>query len=296
MTDSACLAFVATVEMLMARRRTEAGQDQPRRNSDWGPRTWTRAELEDSVYASYKPMRQGRVTRPPRREKVMEIADYLDCSLDERNALLIAAECAPIEVYLTGAALDEPVRIARDIAAKIRLPAIVINRDWRIHFVNEHVFMLSGTPPGAPIRVLAQGSNLLQLIFDPRSPLHQNLVRNEASFARMARQTIFAFKKANVLSRFEAWHHTLIAQLSDLPAFTGLWESVDIGLPTDEAAALSSPLVFEMLSDAVTEPLKLRPLLISVGYFQFDYPQVIVFSPADEASATLMHGLGISGL
>jgi hypothetical protein len=295
--SDACQAFVDTVEMLLTRRRSEIGT-RPRdtAHSMWGPRTWTRTELEDAVYASYKPMRQGRVTRPPRRDKVMEIADYLDCALDERNALLIAAECAPVEVYLTGAALETPLRIASDIARAMRLPAIVVNRDWRVHFINTGTFVLSGDDPRVIAQQLPPDINLMHLLFDTRLPLHRRLIRNRDTWTRMVRQTIFAFKKANVLSRFEPWYQALIDQLATLPEFAEQWAAVDIGLPRDEAAALNSPIVLEMFTDKSARPLYLRPLLISVGYFEFDYPQVIAFAPADEPSADIMRSLGIDGL
>lgn len=296
MTSPECEAFVATVEMLLTRRRDELAANLARPDDAWGPRAWTRAELEDTVYASYKPMRQGRVTRPPRREKVMEIADYLGCTLDERNALLIAAEYAPVEIYRTGTALEAPLRIARDIAQSVRLPAIVINRDWRIHHINAHVFALNGLDPVIAAHALPSEASLLQLLFDPHLPLYRTISRNHASWTRMVRQTIFAFKKANVLSRFEPWYAAHVSDLMALPQFENQWTSVDISLPADEAAALSNPIVLEMFTEAFAEPLRLRPLLISVGYFEFDYPQVIAFAPADEVSGRLMSARGMDGL
>ena len=88
-----CREFVAVVEELLKRRQNEADQTiasySSWKNDELGPRTWTRTEFEDMVYSSYKPMRQGRVTRPPRREIVMDIADYLNYSLEERNRLCL---------------------------------------------------------------------------------------------------------------------------------------------------------------------------------------------------------------
>src|SRR6185295_6145506 len=101
-----CRDFVSTVEELLKRRQGELdASDAPRpawRDDDWGPRTFTRTELQDIVYSSYQRMRQGHINRPPRRSIVMEIADYLNCTLEERNRLLIAADTAPVSPYFTG--------------------------------------------------------------------------------------------------------------------------------------------------------------------------------------------------
>jgi len=131
-----CREFVAAIEELLKRRQNDtsiADHTLIWQYDDWGPRTWTRTEFEDMVYSSYKPMRQGRVTRPPRREIVMEIAEYLNCTLEERNRLLIAAHATPVAPYLTGEKLDEVLQVAIEVARSLPIPAIIINRDWRIH-------------------------------------------------------------------------------------------------------------------------------------------------------------------
>lgn len=93
-----CRDFVTVVEELSKRRENEADQIIASYSSwkydEWGSRMWTGIEFEDMIYSSYKPMRQGGVTCPPCLEIVMDIADYLNCSLEERNRLLLAARNA----------------------------------------------------------------------------------------------------------------------------------------------------------------------------------------------------------
>lgn len=286
-----CQDFVDCVEALLERRR-QAG---PRRAaSDWGPRSWTRTELEDMVYSSYKQMRKGRVTRPPRRETVMEIAGYLDCTLEERNRLLIAAGAAPIAPYLTGSSLDELLRVACAVAAALPIPAVIINRDWHIHFLNGPILGLFGVTPAQLAMVAPHQFNVLHLLFDPALPLHPLLIENRASWTRMVRQTIYGFKAANQLSQFEPWYAALVGQLSELPEFAEHWRSV----ATDQAVAeASDPAVrLEILVQPPAGPPRrawVRPLLISVGYFQFDFPQIVGFVPADEPSQAILAALDL---
>ena len=59
----------------------------------------------------------------------MQIADYLNCTLEERNRLLIPPKVAPIDLYLTGEALETCLQPTIAVAAAMGLPAMVINRD-----------------------------------------------------------------------------------------------------------------------------------------------------------------------
>ncbi len=144
----ACHDFVNVVEELLERRRSEIHQlnnsELSWREDDWGPRTWTRTELEYIVYSSYKQMRNGRITRLPCRETVMEIADYLNCNLEERNRLLVAAELPPVSSYLSGESLEAVLQVAISVAQNLAMPAMIINRDWKIHYFNEHLLRLYG--------------------------------------------------------------------------------------------------------------------------------------------------------
>jgi hypothetical protein len=286
----ACRDFVRTVEELLERRRQEqmagrlaAAYDQER----WWPRSWHRTELEDSVYSSYKQMRQGRITRPPRRETVMEIADYLNCTIAERNRLLIAAHAAPVSPYLTGERLAELLPVAIEVASQLAIPAMVINRDWQIHYLNQG--MLDTFPVSAEqfATVRPDQQNVLHLLFDPALPLHAHLIAYPDSWERMVRQTIYGFKLANLLCQHEPWYAELVEQLMKLPRFEHHWQTIyiDRSFDVDPSALLRDPMVtLEVALGSVQPPaahLRLRPVIISVGYFQFDFPLVLAFFPTD---------------
>lgn len=56
---------------------------------------FSQEELSESVYPSYKNLLIGRTRRLPDRATLLRIADYLECSFDERQQLLNAAQYAP---------------------------------------------------------------------------------------------------------------------------------------------------------------------------------------------------------
>ncbi|HEY1013228.1 MAG TPA: hypothetical protein VGE07_11025 [Herpetosiphonaceae bacterium] len=289
-----CRAFVAAVEALLARRQA----DPPRNPADgWGPRSWSRSEFEDMVYGSYKPMRQGRVTRPPRRELVMEIADYLCCGLEERNQLLLAAGGAPVDPYLTGAELERAVGMAVEVVGQLAMPAVVINRDWRIHHINDHALALFGVERAQLAAFSPDQLNVLHLLFDPAMPLYPHLIHNRDSWLRMARQTIYGFKRANLLSQGEPWYAALVGHFHGLPEFAHHWQTVDSAAPfaaDPSSRDLPGAILLEARVSGPGRALSvwLRPLLVSVGYFQFDFPQIVGFVPADEEGKALFAALG----
>ncbi len=289
--DPECRDFVATVEELLERRRSERARGiaiERWQHNQWGPRSWHRTELEDMIYSSYKQMRQGRITRPPRREIVMEIADYLDCTLAERNRLLLAAHAAPISPYMTGERLAELLPVVISVAQQLNIPAMVINRDWRVHYQNAYMLESFAITPEQLAAIQPEQRNVLHLLFDPALPLQPNLIGFHDSWERMARQTIYAFKVANLLCERELWYTELVDRLMQLPTFEQHWRTVqiDAGFDNDPSALLQSPAVTVDVALSRPQPganhVRLRPLVISVGYFQFDFPLVLAFLPTDE--------------
>lgn len=297
-----CHDFVLTVEELLQRRQQELarGALTPSWDYDeWGPRTWNRTEMEDMVYSSYKQMRRGRITRPPRRDIVMQIADYLNCTLEERNRLLIAAEIAPVDPYLTGSDLEGSLYPTIAIATAMELPAMVINRDWHIHFLNDPILTMYDVTLEELQAIPADRQNALSLLFDPTLPLYPNLIGNIVSWTRMVRQTIYGFKTANRLSQFEPWYQALIQQWLQLPEFEYHWMNVRTDIPFEQdpsSTDLPSAITVDTAVPALhgdTPRVWIRPLVISPGYFQFDFPKIVAFMPADEAARLTLAEIGI---
>ena len=71
---------------------------------------------------------------------------------------------------------------------QLAMPAMIINRDWRIHYFNEHLIRLYGVTPEQLAAIAPHQMNILHLLFDPRLPLYPRLIQNRASWTRMARR------------------------------------------------------------------------------------------------------------
>lgn len=296
-----CYNFVVTVEDLLEKRQQDVLNETryiDPHNDDWGPRFWTRTEMEDMVYSSYKQMRRGRITRPPRREKVMEIADYLNCTVEERNRLLVAAEATPLEIYITGQELASLLEPNISVAQSLTIPAMVINRDWSIHYLNMRMLALYNISLEELDQIPPRQRNVLRLLFDPNLPLHANLIGNQPSWTRMVRQTIYAFKIANQVCQFDDWYQALVEEWMQLPEFEYHWRTVRTDLPFDfDASTHQMPQAIQ-LDTAVPSLdiyMALRPLIISAGYFQFDFPQILALAPVNEEDRIVLSEVGAIG-
>ncbi|MNW43060.1 hypothetical protein D3C74_202490 [compost metagenome] len=56
---------------------------------------FTQQELNNEAFPSYKNLLVGRTRRIPDRQRIINIAEYLECTSDERNDLLLAAGYPP---------------------------------------------------------------------------------------------------------------------------------------------------------------------------------------------------------
>src|SRR5262249_48760372 len=96
-----CHEFVAAVEELLERRTNERKLER----------------LTDfyEEFPSYVDTRVGKKQNLPPRSEVMRIADYLQCTLRERNRLLSAAGYAIVEDYIEGDLLDRSLETGKKI-------------------------------------------------------------------------------------------------------------------------------------------------------------------------------------
>ena len=115
----------------------------------------------------------------------------------------------------------------------------------------------------------------------------------------MARQTIYGFKTANQLCQFEDWYQELIGEWMSLPEFEHHWQTVrtDVPFSIDESFNQSQKaILLDTTIPTLNIDISLRPLIISAGYFQFDFPQIMAFAPAsDDVRLTLLEAGVIDG-
>src|SRR5260370_13865244 len=71
---------------------------------------FTQQELTDEACPTYKNLLVGRSLRVPSRETILHIAQYLECTAQERNDLLLAARYLPETLELEGSQLRQALQ------------------------------------------------------------------------------------------------------------------------------------------------------------------------------------------
>lgn len=260
----ACRMFAEVVEELLSARRA-AREAQPFE--------YTREELCDLAYSSYKALLRGVLTHPPRRAVVGEVAEYLACTLAERNRLLLAAGYSPEQPRLEGPAEVQAVAQARDVMRALPFPALVLRSDWRIQDVNDALLTLFDFDRSAYGALEEAERHLLRLTFDPHLPLRERLGGDTPDWRTTARRDLLAFRRATAASQHEDWFRALVASLSPLPDFTELWAETGMDGPPDPSHALH--VVPFRLPDGTRVEVQLLTVLIG----DLTDPRVLAFAP-----------------
>jgi hypothetical protein len=276
-TAPACRAFAAKIEEMLVQRRREA-QYRPHK---W--KRWTQEEFCDVAYSSYKSLLNGRVHYPPRQSVILDIAEYLECTPAQRNALLLAAGYAPQHPYLEGVNLQAALTFAEQVMHDLPLPAYVITRDWSVAAFNTGALRLFGVSAAQFMQMPVDERNILHQIFDPAGPVRARLSHSAMMWERAAMRNIYLFKFDNILSQHEPWYQDRVTRLQLLPDFASYWHLVEIDTHTES--------IFHMV-DIVgpdEELLHVRPLRIRPC--NYDYPQVWAYQPADARTQEVLEAM-----
>ncbi|WP_298402756.1 hypothetical protein [uncultured Chloroflexus sp.] len=152
------------------------------------------------------------VKKPPSRDIVMTIADYLECDLTEGNRLLMTAHHDPIQPYRSGEALATFVQVARKVMQFVPLPVYTINRDWDVLDVNECLLAVASIARAEYEAIPAEMRNVIQMMFDPRSPVYHLLYLDHERWRCFAQRNIYGFKVQNAYCERESWYIEQVAR------------------------------------------------------------------------------------
>lgn len=128
---------------------------------------------------TYKNLLMGRSHRMPDRRMIICIAEYLECTAVERNALLLAAGYLPVYPALEGAAMEQALEEVRQILSSLPLPAMIVNHMLNIKAVNERFSRLFELPAH---QAFYKDLNMADLHFNADYPVRSRSTFNAASF------------------------------------------------------------------------------------------------------------------
>ena len=263
-------------------------QEEYREKSYPQLKRFTQQELNDEACPTYKNWLIGRSNRLPERSLLMTIADYLECSLSERNDILLAAQYVPEQTEWQGEEMQRALEHARQLLEMLPYPSIVITRSFQIEAANEFSLRLLEVPSLETL--LPHQRNIIYFLFRPLIRMRSSM--NAEARAAWQKQVLYGiqlFKQNNVLYQYELWYQELVRQWCAIEGFREHWEMARETAGQEDAPP-SKLFLARMPTTGELVPIRTQSTLISVS--SKIYPAVMAMLPADEAARVVYASFG----
>lgn len=192
------MKFLISIEAVRLLRQREY-RDRPHPQL----KRFTQQELNDEACPTYKNWLIGRSNRLPSRSMLMQIADYLECSLSQRNDILLAAQYVPEQPEWEGDALRRALEHAQQIMETLPYPAMVVTHTFQVQAANKFFVRLLELPSLDTLP--AHQRSMIHFLFHPNGCRHSMM--NAEAHTLWQKHTLYAlqlFKQQNVLSQYDA--------------------------------------------------------------------------------------------
>jgi hypothetical protein len=264
------------IEILRIRRQEEV-RDHPHPLL----KRFTQQELTDEVCPTYKNLLVGRSQRTPSRQTLIQIAEYLECTIAQRNDLLLAARYLPESLELEGSELRLVLEQARHLMGTLPYPAMLVTHTLQIEAINESFQRLFAFPPLTAIPRAQR--HVFPFIFRYDLPIREHSTFNDQAVKAWqagVSRGIQLFKQSNRLYQFEPWYQELVEQFCAVADFRQYWERAPSIL--DQHHASSKLLLSRNATTGDLLPIQLRYIRISVCSHM--YPCIMALLPLDDAA------------
>lgn len=249
---------------------------------------FTQQELTDEACPTYKNLLVGRSQRIPSRQTLMRIADYLECSMESRNTLLLAARYLPESLELEGDALRLTLEQARQVMETLPYPAMLVTHTLAIEALNEPFQRFFAFPPLMALPPTQR--YVLPVLFREDLPIRERSSFNDQAVKAWqagVSRGIELFKQSNRLSQFEPWYQELVTQFCAVADFRRYWERTPSLCDQHDV-----PPKLLLGRNATTEewvPIALQHIRISVCSHM--YPCIMALRPLDDAACDVFASL-----
>jgi hypothetical protein len=271
--------LVGEIEALREKRRALAVQ-QP---APTGKR-FTQEDLAEHCHISYKNLLYGYTKRLPSRAQVLQIADYLECTIAETNDLLRAAEYMPIQAELRDDQEQAVLEQATFYAHTLPLPAIVFRRGWEIVAANR--FQLTLNNLVALETIPREQRTAVHWFCDSALPPHHVHSPDPATWQANIDGVAGFFRAALQPFQREAWYRTHMDRWRTLPKFAQAWERANTTL--DSAAQIE----FATTTTSAFVPTLIRERSLIAPLGPMGFPLIIVTFPWDEGARVTYRQVG----
>jgi|SRR5579883_211446 len=262
-------------------------QEKYREQSHPQLKRFTQQELNDEACPTYKNWLIGRSHRLPSRSMLMQIANYLECSLSERNDLLLAAQYLPEQPEWEGDELRQALERAQQLMETLPYPASVVSRTFQVQAANEFFLRLFELPPLETISPHQRST--IHFLFDPDVYRRSTMTTEaRALWQTHAPSGLQLFKQQHVLSQHDAWYQQSVKQWCQIPGFQKYWEKA-----REENRQEIAPIKMVRARMATTGevlPIRIRHMLVCVS--GKTSPAVSAFVPVDDMARAVFASFG----
>lgn len=264
---------VGEIETLrMKRRLTYAHIQHPEH------KRFTQEELRDFM-PSYKNWTLGLTYHLPSREQILQIADYLECTMAERNDLLLAAHYLPERFEFRDDQYQIALDQARTLMYLLPFPALLVARHWVVESYNDRFQILTDCLP----HVQAPG---LLWLFDPTFPIRKLLDIEKSTWRDNVSGTIIRFQGHNRIFQREPWYREQVSLARTQRDIDLYWDSLRPEEYTNPT--IGNLILYTRFADT---PIHLCRVSISAGIAP--YPVIHAYLPADDASTHVLANTGV---
>ncbi|MEM9954715.1 MAG: hypothetical protein AAF846_24115 [Chloroflexota bacterium] len=251
---------------------------------------FTQLELNDVALPTYKNLLTGRSKRLPARQQILEIADYLECTIVETNDLLRCAQYLPIYEPMTDRAYEEATRRAKWLMQFIPLPIVVMGRAGDVLTANKAILEINNLP--ALEKWASTQRNLIHWFFDTTLPAHELYAQNTQNWYLNAMGAINLLKMTTQPYRNEAWFRNRVQQWVSLPEFVSYWDANQSAIATHLEGVGNARMQTRFLDDPIHEDGILIPFSQNLEVCMF------VARPLDDSARYVykMMGCNLDGI
>lgn len=252
---------------------------------------FTQQELTDEACPTYKNLLVGRSQRIPSRQTLMQIADYLECSMAERNNLLLAARYLPESLELTGPELQLTLEQARSLMQTLPYPAMLVTHTLHIEAINDLFQRLFAPLPLATIPPAQR--HMLSLFFRHDLPFRERSTFNDRAIKAWqagVSRGIQLFKESNRFYQFEPWYQALVEQFCTVADFRHYWKQEVVPATLAQQQAQPKLLLSRNAITGNVQEIQLRLVRISVCSRM--YPCIMAMLPLDEPARMVVASFG----
>jgi MmyB-like transcription regulator ligand binding domain len=224
----------------------------------------------------------------PSRATLMQIANYLECSLGERNDVLLAAQYLPEQPAWEGDTLRQALGQCQQTMETLPYPAIVVTHTFQVLAANAYFLHLMELPPLETLP--SDQRTIFHFLLNP--DCHARSLINTEMHTTWQKHVMYAlhhFKQQNEHSQYDDWYQQSIQRWCDeIADFQEYWEKAQEETQLENAP--TKLVSARMTTTGELLPIRVRHMLVSVS--SKVYPAVSALLPVDEAARAVYASFG----